>query len=218
MEFIYNDGGRSNYFTKQNVGDCCCRAICNATGLDYKRIYDLINKVGLLENTTHHRRGARSNARDGVFRETAVKIIEALDGEKIKVQEFGSNKKCHLEDDDLKEYQKGNYILFLSKHWSCLIDGKLVDTYNCSRGGDRQVYKMYKMKKRTPQQYNELITQFEKEIDKKINNKQNKQERDAKRNDRINKKIQALNEEEQALRNRLHEIFLERNELKKKIK
>ena len=40
MEFIYNDVGRGNYF-KGETGDCCCRAICNTTGLDYKRIYDL---------------------------------------------------------------------------------------------------------------------------------------------------------------------------------
>lgn len=36
MKFHYSDGGRSNYFKATNVGDCVTRAICNATGKDYK--------------------------------------------------------------------------------------------------------------------------------------------------------------------------------------
>ena len=111
MRFVYNDGGRSNYFKVGNVGDCCCRAICNTTGLDYKRIYDLINKISVLESTKHHRRGQTSSARDGVFKETAIKIIEALGGEKVKVQEFGSSVKCHLCDEDLNQYD-GLFITY----------------------------------------------------------------------------------------------------------
>ena len=40
MKFVYSDGGRSKYFKGKNVGDCVTRAICNATGLDYKKVYD----------------------------------------------------------------------------------------------------------------------------------------------------------------------------------
>ena len=36
MKFIYDDGGRSKYFKAKGVSDCVTRAICNATGKDYK--------------------------------------------------------------------------------------------------------------------------------------------------------------------------------------
>ena len=44
MEFIYSSGGREKYYNTIKVGDCVTRAICNATGMDYKEVYDLINK------------------------------------------------------------------------------------------------------------------------------------------------------------------------------
>ena len=61
MNFIYDDGGRSKYFKGQNVGDCVTRAICNATGLDYKKVYDDLNKLALNENTKGHRGGKKSS-------------------------------------------------------------------------------------------------------------------------------------------------------------
>ena len=215
MEFIYNDGGRGNYF-KGETGDCCCRAICNTTGLDYKRIYDLINKVALLEKTDNHYRGSRSSARNGVFKETAVKIIEALGGEKIKVQEFGSRVKCHLCDDDLFEYQYGKYLLVLSHHYSSLINGKLVDTYDCSRDGDRQVYCMYKMNK-SKQKMLELLEAFEATIDKKINNKKSKQEKAVKRNVRLHNKINQIDLEIKQLRDQINKLTLEKAGLMSKV-
>ena len=45
MEFIYSDGGRSKYFKAEHVGDCVTRAICNATGMDYKEVYDALKDV-----------------------------------------------------------------------------------------------------------------------------------------------------------------------------
>lgn len=50
MEVVYSDGGRSKYF-KGKAGDCVCRAICNATGKDYKEIYDFINELSQRERT-----------------------------------------------------------------------------------------------------------------------------------------------------------------------
>lgn len=217
MRFVYNDGGRSNYFKVGNVGDCCCRAICNTTGLDYKRIYDLINKISVLESTKHHRRGQTSSARDGVFKETAIKIIEALGGEKVKVQEFGSSIKCHLCDEDLNQYNKGSYLLILSKHYSSLINGDLVDTYDCSRDGDRQVYSMYKMNK-TLDEYNKLLEAFEVKMDKKVKNKISQNEVDERRNVRINKRLNEIEQQIINTRNTLNRLIEERNELRRKLK
>ena len=120
MEFIYNDGGRSKYFKCGGVGDCVCRALCNTTGVDYKVMYDLINKVSKLEKHSN-----KSNARNGVYKDTIRKILKALHAQEIKVQEFGSSKKCHLCDEDLIDYQRGKYLLSLSHNNSSLINGKL---------------------------------------------------------------------------------------------
>ena len=40
MRFVYADGGRSKYYKADNVRDCVVRAIANATGRDYKEVYD----------------------------------------------------------------------------------------------------------------------------------------------------------------------------------
>ena len=40
--WVYNDGGRSNYFTGKSVGDCVARAITIASGIDYKEVYDTL--------------------------------------------------------------------------------------------------------------------------------------------------------------------------------
>ena len=209
MKFIYNDGGRSKYFKASNVSDCVCRALCNTTGVDYKVMYDLINKISKLE-----KRNKTSNARNGVFKDSYKKILKALQAQEIKVQEFGSSNKCHLCDEDLIDYKNGKYILSLSHHFSSLIDGVLVDTYDCSRDGDRQVYKMYKMTK-SVEEYNQLIEQFNKELDKKIINKEKQDTRRINKKNRAIRKIQELTKEEQELRKRLEEITNEKYELKK---
>ena len=49
MQFVYSDGGRSKYFKAEGVGDCCARAIANATGLDYKEVYDSLNELAKQE-------------------------------------------------------------------------------------------------------------------------------------------------------------------------
>lgn len=44
MEFIYSDGGRSNYF-KGVTGDCVCRAIAIASDRDYLEVYQSLKKA-----------------------------------------------------------------------------------------------------------------------------------------------------------------------------
>ena len=54
MKFQYSDGGRSNYFKAANVGDCVTRAICNATGKDYKEVYNALNERAKNEKVYHN--------------------------------------------------------------------------------------------------------------------------------------------------------------------
>ncbi|MBR4486082.1 hypothetical protein IKS57_01760 [bacterium] len=136
MEFIYNDGGRSKYF-KGTTRDCVCRAICNATGEDYKKIYDLINQVSKNEKTGKRKKG-KSNARKGCYKYTEKEIIENILGwEWIPTMTIGSGGKVHLKDDELPS---GTLIVRVTGHLTCVKDGVLYDTFDCTRGGTRCVY------------------------------------------------------------------------------
>ena len=136
MEFIYKDGGRSNYF-KGKTGDCVCRAICNATGEDYKKIYELINQISKNEKTGKRKKG-KSNARTGCYKYTEKEIIENILGWKWHpTMTIGSGCQTHLTESELP---KGTLIVRLSKHLTCVKDGVLYDTYDCSRDGARCVY------------------------------------------------------------------------------
>ena len=136
MELSYSDGGRSKYF-KGTTGDCVCRAICNATGKDYKEIYDLINEVAKREKTGKRKKGI-SNARTGTYKYTEKEIIENMLGWKWKpVMTIGSGCNMHLNE---YEIPSGTLIVRLSKHLTCVKDKVLYDTYDCSRDGTRCVY------------------------------------------------------------------------------
>lgn len=138
MEFVYSTGGREKYFSKVNVRDCVTRAICNATGKDYLEVYNALN-----EEAKHEHRGKRmrrkSSARNGVYRGTLKRYIEGTLGWVfVPCMGIGTGCQVHVCSDELPK--RGNYILSLSGHLSCLKDGVLYDTYDCSRDETRCVY------------------------------------------------------------------------------
>lgn len=136
MKWVYDDGGRSRYFKAEKVGDCACRAIAIATGTDYKVVYDLINKYAKEERTGVRKHGV-SNARNGVYRETAHRIMTELGWTWHPTMKIGQGCKVHVRKDELPA---GRLVLSLSKHYAAVVDGVLHDTYDSSRGGIRCVY------------------------------------------------------------------------------
>ena len=54
---------------------------------------------------------------------------------------IGKGCKVHLDE---KELPGGTLIVSVSKHLTCVKDGILYDTYDCTRGGRRCVYGYYK--------------------------------------------------------------------------
>ena len=132
MEFVYSDGGRSKYFKAVNVGDCVTRAICNATGKDYKEVYDTLNKMAQRESTKNHKNNKRSKSRDGVFKETWKRYLRDIGWVHHSTCEVGSHKnKLKFIDGALPN--KGNIIVQLSRHLTCVKDGVIYDTYDCSK-------------------------------------------------------------------------------------
>lgn len=136
MEFVKATGGRELYFEKQNVRDCCTRAVANATGMDYLEVYKGINELAKRERTSKR---AKSSARNGVRATTIKKYIEEVLGWIwVPCMGIGTGCKVHLRKGELPE--SGDYILNLSGHLSCWKNNKLYDTYDCSRDGTRCVY------------------------------------------------------------------------------
>lgn len=136
MEFVYSDGGRSKYFKAERVGDCCARAIANATGLDYKEVYDSLNELAKYEKTGKKKKKI-SNARSGVYKSTADKYLKSLGWKWHACMTIGSGCQVHVKADELP---RGNLVLNLSRHFTCVKNGVLYDTYDCSRDGTRCVY------------------------------------------------------------------------------
>lgn len=137
MEFIYSDGGRSRYFKASDVGDCVTRAICNATGMDYKEVYDELKALAKKERITKKHKH-KSSVRDGVFKKTYKKYIESLGWRWHPVMTIGTGCTMHLSDEDFPPI--GTYIVKVSRHLTCVKDGVLYDTYDCTRDGERCVY------------------------------------------------------------------------------
>ena len=132
MEFNYNDGGRSKYFKANNVGDCVTRAIAIALEKDYKEVYNELNQMAKKESTKRHRGHKRSQARNGVFKETWKRYLDKAGWIHVSTCKVGSRQeKLKFVDGALPN--KGTYIVQLSRHLTVLKDGVINDTYDCSK-------------------------------------------------------------------------------------
>ena len=130
MKWIYDDGGRSQYF-KGTAGDCVTRAIAIGTGKDYKEIYDLVNSYSKNDESD-------SSARTGVKPDLVYKIMSDLGWQWVPTMYFGKGCKVHLKEDELPKDKI--MILRLSKHLTTVVNGVIHDTYDCSRNSTRCVY------------------------------------------------------------------------------
>lgn len=140
--FKNDDGGRAAAGYTGKAGDCVCRAIAIATQKPYQEIYDLINSVAKSERTGKRKRG-KSSARNGVYKNTIRKVMEGLGWTWVPTMFVGQGCKVHLKANELPQ---GRLVVNVSKHTTCVVDGVIHDTYDCSRNGTRCVYGYY-MKK-----------------------------------------------------------------------
>ena len=134
--FKYNNGGRSDAGFKGTTGDCVVRAITIATGFTYSEIYSTMNLFVKDERLTKRKRN-KSASRTGVHKDQIKKFLNALNWTWIPTMFIGQGCKIHLKADELPS---GILIVSLSKHVTCVIDGVINDTYDCSRNGTRCVY------------------------------------------------------------------------------
>jgi hypothetical protein len=138
--FEDDDGGRTDAGFKGSAGDCVTRSIAIATGKPYKEVYDALNELSKLERTGKRKRG-KSSARNGVYKRTLRKYMESIGWTWIPTMQIGSGCTVHLRGDELP---LDRLVVSVSKHITCIINGVLHDTWDCSRQGDRCVYGYYK--------------------------------------------------------------------------
>lgn len=136
MQWVYDDGGRSEYYKGKDAGDCVCRAVAIATGLDYKKVYDDINELAKSERTGKRKRG-KSSARNGVYKDTIRKLMTMYGWKWVPTMKVGQGCKVHLREDELPS---GRLVVSVSRHLTAVIDGICHDTYDPSREGTRCVY------------------------------------------------------------------------------
>jgi len=139
MPVVLTDGGRAAAGWKGTVkiGDCVTRSIAIATGIPYQQVYDAINVLARTERMTKRKRGQRSSARNGVFRDTYRRYLYSLGWRWTATMEIGSGCRVHLRADELP---KGRLIVVCSNHLTCVIDHAIHDTYDPQREGTRCVY------------------------------------------------------------------------------
>ena len=128
LDFVYSDGGRSKYFKTENVCDCVVRAISNASGKDYKEVYDELQR---LEKTMRvGKRERQGSARNGVRLRVVKHYIEDVLGwTHHSVMSKGTGVTMHLVKEEIP---MGTLIVDISKHLTCVKDKVIYDTYNCS--------------------------------------------------------------------------------------
>lgn len=139
LEFVYSSGGRGKYYHTFKVGDCVTRAIANATGMDYKKVYNLVNSYAKKEHITKKKQYI-SSARNGVSRDTVYRLLLDMGWTWVPTMFIGKGCQVHLNRDELPE---SILIVSVSKHLTCVKNGKLYDSYDCSREGTRCVYGYY---------------------------------------------------------------------------
>lgn len=143
MKFVYADGGRSKYFTATNVGDCAVRAIANATGKDYKVVYDRMKELN-----------KGKSCRNGTPKNVDKKYLKELGWEWHPTMTIGSGCRTHLTEEDLPS---GTLVVQVSKHLTCVKDGVIYDTYDCSRDRERCVYGYWTPPKRWKYEKGQII-------------------------------------------------------------
>jgi hypothetical protein len=125
MKFQYSDGGRSQYFSGI-VGDCVTRAFSLGLDKSYLEIYELVNKISQLELDDIKKKGIGKKKQDissaggGVYQKTIRRIGDHFG---LKYKEKSGR---------IDKLKGRDYILMLAEHMTCIRDGIILDTHDCS--------------------------------------------------------------------------------------
>ena len=138
ITFIEDDGGREAAGFKGKTGDCVTRAISIAMNREYEEVYAALSEGSKNQRVTKHS-PQKASARNGVSvkRKWFKDYMAAQGWAYVPTMTIGSGCRVHLRADELPH---GRLVVQVSKHYTCVIDGVLHDTWDCSREGTRCVY------------------------------------------------------------------------------
>lgn len=149
MEFVYNDGGRSET-RKGSTGDCVCRSIAIITGKPYEEVYNYlaignakqkIGRGGVIKSKDRKRTASRGiNTNRKWFKDYMISLGFVWTPTML----IGQGCKVHLKDGELP---MGKLIVLVSRHYTAVIDGVINDNHNPDRDGTRCVYGYYTYQK-----------------------------------------------------------------------
>ena len=141
IDFVYNDGGRSEagFKNTKHTDDCVARAVAIASGLPYRQVYDRLAHGNATQRRSKHVGKQKRSASDGVYttRKWFKDYMIEIGFKWVPTMQIGSGCKVHLKAGELPN---GRIICSLSKHYCAVIDGVIHDLYDPSRGGTRCVY------------------------------------------------------------------------------
>lgn len=132
----YNDGGRADAGFKGDAGDCACRAVAIAMDRGYKEVYKEMAEFCKTEKPSKRRAG-KSHPRTGVHSHTLGKYLDSLGWYWVPTMQVGSGCTVHALASELP---MGRLIVRMSKHYSAVVNGVFMDTYDATREGTRCVY------------------------------------------------------------------------------
>jgi len=145
MQFNYNNGGRLDSGFKSLAGDCVCRSIVIATGKPYNEVYEVLAQgMANTRKTKRMKKAGQKSASNGVYVKTKwfKDYMHSLGFTWIPTMGIGTGCKVHLTDGELP---LGKLVVAVSKHYTCVIDGVINDTWNPDRDGNRCVYGYWKL-------------------------------------------------------------------------
>lgn len=143
IEHVFHDGGRAAAGFKGQTRDCVARAIAIAADLRYAEVYAQLAMGNATGRGNLHRAAGRKTAAMGIDTNARwfCEYMDRLGFVWTPTMRIGSGCRVHLRADELPS---GRLIVQLSRHVAAVIDGCLLDTYDCSRGGTRCVYGYWK--------------------------------------------------------------------------
>lgn len=143
LTFIHNDGGREEAGFKGSARDCVTRSIAIITGLPYKEVYKALAAGTGSQRASKRTPKRQPSANNGINtkRKWFKEYMQSLGFTWHPTLQVGKKTRTRLNKTDLPD---GKLVVALSKHYTAVDNGQLLDTFDCSKNGNRIVLGYWK--------------------------------------------------------------------------
>lgn len=134
LPFVFDDGGRAAAgFDGPAKGDCAARAVAIATELSYQEAHDAIARLSKDRAIVR-----KSDPERGVYRVVLRWLLEEELGWIWRDPfDIAGTVVVRLAAGEIPS--SGRLIVAMRGHFAAVIDGKLRDTWDCSRRGEQRI-------------------------------------------------------------------------------